>query len=289
MYKPFRSFQAVIVVCLCFFLCSCVEMKTIVNVNKDGSGTIEESFIPKGMMAQIAALGKLNETNLSDKETPEEKEKREADKKLSEQKQHEAKAALYGEGVQFVSGTEAGPGAESQTVFSFKDINKVKLSLFAKSESDARDPITFTFKKGPTSKLTVINKQVPKPKEETKDKNSEENAGKEGNAGTPLMSPEQLQTIKGFFEGMKVLAVIRLKGQIEKSDASYLDKENSEVTLVNVDFGKLVENPEFLEVAQELSKTKNPGKDALGFDPKLAAKFPEIKVERAEKFTVEFK
>lgn len=274
-----------------------MDAKLLINLKKDGSGTIEQEMaFSKAMMDQLASFGKMLGAKDDTKQPSAEDKKKEAKERLEKlTKRAEEMASTYGEGVQLVSAKEEEEGRLTKTVFSFKDINKVKLTgLFSQSRSAEKDtpPITFHFEKGKTSsKLTINNERILKKEKENKEiKKAEEVDKTPSTADTTTkeeMTPEQLKAVKSFFDGMKLSMFVKVDGQIESSNATYLDKENSEITLLYADFGKLVNNSEFIEFVQKFDKNKS--KDPFSLDPALKDKFPEIKAEPQGKITVEFK
>lgn len=313
LHKIFNIFLPFI---LCGFLSGCMEMKTLVTVNKDGSGIIEQSIIPKSAMAQFAALASLNKS-MTDQgtETPEEKAKREAEKKAEELKANQEKAKLYGEDVQFVSSESSSEGFHTKEIFSFKDINKIKVGTPSMTDKEIKNPITFSFSSNKGLSKLVINKppdeQSEKLKEKPEDSTQEKQENKQENkeeqkigeaqpksdsekgmeeveSKNKEITPEQMQILKSFFEGMKVYMSVKIDGKIKSTNATYVNEDNSEIIIMDADFGKLVGNPDFLPYADQLSKNSNMSKGAMKIDPEITKKFPEMKVEKEEKVTVEF-
>ncbi|RPI63373.1 MAG: hypothetical protein EHM44_05145, partial [Ignavibacteriales bacterium] len=101
------------------FLSGCLQVNTTVNLNKDGSGTIEEVFVMKteviNMMKEFAMA--FDSTKSEGFEIFNETELRE-------------KAAKFGEGVTYVSGEVVKKDNYEgyKVIYSFKDINKLKLN-----------------------------------------------------------------------------------------------------------------------------------------------------------------
>ncbi|MDX1921169.1 MAG: hypothetical protein SFU25_10610, partial [Candidatus Caenarcaniphilales bacterium] len=260
-------------------------MNTLISVNKDGSGTIEQSVIPKGMMAQFSAFAALNESKTGQSkyvtpETPEEKKKREAEKKAAELKKHEEKAKLFGEGVKFVSAEGQGNGFDTKEIFSFKDINKIKVAPFANSEKDLKNPLTFSFQNQKGLRKLVINKPLDKSLEksdenpelkqgekqeskEVKPEEKTENTKVEPEPKNKEMTPEQIQMLKSFFDGMKVNLVVKVDGEIKDTNATFVEHDKSQVVLMDADFGKLIGNPDFLPYAEKISKSQQTNKSPM--------------------------
>ena len=134
------------------FLTGCLQVSTTVNLNKDGSGTIEEIFVMKteviNMMKEFAMAfdsAKTEEFNMFN------------EKELID------KAINYGEGVEYVSGEKITMDNYEgfKAIYSFKDLNKLKLNPSpedkipygaelgeVEKEKSAEDLLKFNFKKG---------------------------------------------------------------------------------------------------------------------------------------------
>ncbi len=292
MLKQSRFFEItkfIIFLLVSFSLSGCIEIKTQINLNENGSGTIEENFVPKGMMAQFAVLSnasKAQQKNLSN----EEKIKQQEEKAKARLKKLQKQANKYGEGVKVLSEQEDKNTLESKVVYSFKDINKVKLSPFSKTDNAEETPISFQFSKGQTNKLIITMPPKSVKDDQAESKIKDETKPKEDNlskAQSQEITAEQLQIFKGLFDGMKAYCSVRINGKVKTSNASYLNEENSEIVLFDVDFSKITNNPEFLKLIQEM-KTNESNKVFFDFNPELADKFKEVKIEQKEKVSVEF-
>lgn len=219
-------------------LTSCFQAENVIHLNKDGSGTyVEEIFLGqqvKDMLAQMAALGggaeqkdPLSEMFSADKA--------------------KAKEASLGEGVTFDKIEKINKDGKDgfRATYKFKDINKLKLDSsgamdsmkppgLGEEEIKKTDPVTFAYSDG---KLTI---QMPKPPKK------DENAPKPDPAS---IGGEQEEAMKQMFADMKVSIRLVAEGGIDKTDASHV--VGNTVTLMEMDFGKLIQNSDAFKKLQE--------------------------------------
>jgi hypothetical protein len=226
----------------------CFQNETTIHLNKDGSGTlVEETKLGAQMLAmmdQMAALGGGDA-----KEDP-------IAKIFSEEKA-KTRASELGEGVAFEKSEPltANGAKGARVTYKFKDINKLKVTTSdgMKSASPMGDmpgapatkkaePIAFTFADG---KLTI---KMPEP---------EKPAGADSPAaeaaGIPDMSsPEAEAMMKQMFADMKMSLKVVVDSGIAESNATH--KDGNTITLMEVDFGKLVENPDDFKKLQKVDQ-----------------------------------
>ncbi|MBK7629249.1 MAG: hypothetical protein IPJ23_00635 [Ignavibacteriales bacterium] len=192
------------------------------------------------------------------------------------------KAANYGEGVKYLSGEKITIGNYEgyKAIYSFKDINKVKINpspddkmpfgdeMMTKEEKPVDDLLKFDFKKGNPSTL-VINFPKPEMKEEVEiDSNETE-------FEDSTFNEDAQQKIIEMFDGMKINVSFNFNGSIKETDASFVD--GNEVTLMQVDFSEVIKNKDVLE---NLQKTKP---ETMEQFKKIIGDLPGIKVEFKEK------
>ncbi len=251
-------------------LMGCIETITLIRLNRDGSGTIEETVIISNSFMEIMA-GMGGESG----EAAEEPDFLNEDELLE-------KAKVMGEGVKLVSAeklsTEKGNGYKA--IYSFKDINQVRINqnpgenlpqTGGPEEEAVEELITFRFTKGNPATLIVIN---PSEDEEYEEEPGEEEYGGEED-------PAMMDMLKGLYQDMLIRIAIEVNGSIVDTNATYRD--GSRVTILEMDFAKLLEDeeafkkliaskPETLEETKELIKD-NPG----------------IKVELRDEIRIRFK
>ena len=213
-------------------LSSCFQSETIIRLNKDGSGTLTEEtgFGAKAieMLAQLAAFGGDAAKDPLAEMVSEDKAK--------------ARAATLGEGVTFekVEPTAKNGGKGAKVTYRFADINTLKISPdeAAKSsipqmpgqpapEVKKTEPIIFKYEAG---KLAIT---IPQPK------NDEVPAGEAPPAQE--IGAEEEKQMKELFAGMRVTVKVVVEPGISATTASYV--EDNTITLVDMDFGKMMEKP----------------------------------------------
>lgn len=249
-------------------LSACFEVSSVVTVNKDGTGSIEETALVgaqmKAMMASMPADGGgEGGPNMKDI--------------LPDKAKAEERAKKLGEGVTVKSHepVKMPDGREGVKVtYAVADLSKLKYQPFdakEKDEGEEKKPMTFALSGGT---LTVSI-----PPDKTKEKSGEEK---------PKMPAEQMQAqmamMKPMFAGMRMAVQIKGGGGIASSDASHLSGDT--VTIMDVQFDKLMEKPEvfgkFMESADDKSMTAAQAAEQFkGVDG--------IKIEGKEKVTIKLK
>jgi len=233
------------------FLAGCLESKISILVKKDGSGTVTNTItLPPRLLGMVVIddSGKI----------------------FDEVELKKAEGEL-GEGVKFVSVEELAKKADGSRVFvavySFEDIGKVK---FSDSEQDGMLPYVFKLEKGEaSSKLTITlmmsDVVAPQPPASDEEEKAQEKA-----------------QIKDSLGGAKMMFEVKFDGEITKADASYYDKDQKTVQLMDMDFDKAMANPENTDKILDIIRSK----DFRGF---YAMKdIPGVKFEK-KKVEVEFK
>lgn len=235
-----RTLRALFVVAATIGLSACLEMKSVVTVNKDGTATIEETALVgaqlKAMLGSLGAQG-----------GPEGQPNPAAALKdmVPDKAKAEERAKELGEGVTVKSHEEVstpdGKGGVKVT-YAVADIRKVKYSPFnAKDkESGKGAPMTFTLE-GDT--LSVINPPDPAKGDKPAEK--------------PEIPKEQLQAqmamMKPMFAGMRVSMDVKGAAGIASSDATHLNGDT--VTMLDMQIDKLMDKPEifmqFMEAAEK--------------------------------------
>ena len=256
----------------------CIQVNTKVNLNKDGSGTVEESFLMKStvvkMMKDFVLAFDSTKTN---------------DFNLFNEDELKDKASNYGEGVTYKSGEKfSSEGYEGYKVtYAFSDINKLKLNLSpedkvpfgeeitTKENGSDEETLNFNFTKGDPSSLVIT---LPKPEEKSEDATT---VVQDSSATMDTtMNTDQLQKVMDMFDGMKISLSINLQDQIKETDASYVNGSN--VTLMEIDFSELIKNKQIIE---DLNKSKP---ESLEKFKEIIGDVPGIKIETKEKVTIKF-
>ncbi len=277
-------FRLLCVVLSSVFLFGCFQTDTLIRLKPDGSGVIEETLLlSKDLLESFQELAKgfADEDSKIKSETSKEKQ----DPIQGMIKDARSREKQYGPDVKFVSAiplkTETMGGYKA--IYAFKDINKVKVNQnpgkkTEKSEAGQENPakeenILFNFIKGPVSTLTVT---MPKNKEKKKTQVEKKESPEKGPT-----DPKALEQMKMMFKDMGIRIALEIEGSILKTNATY--RKKSEITLVELHFGKLIENKDIFEkLAAEQPKSIEEAKELLkGIEG--------LKIEMANPVFVKFK
>lgn len=274
------SFRGISAAVLALGLSSCLEIHETLHLKKDGSGTIvEETMLGAETSAMIQQLSALQGG-----QGPE----------LFGEDAAKQRAEKFGKGVSVakVEKIDKDGRTGSRVTFHFTDINTVTLNMSdgadalsslspqaagaAKEKAAEAKPITFVYQ---DSLLTI---QIPQPKKEkiadAKD------AAAEADTPAPEAGPQaaQMQAMAmQMMKDMKVTAKMVFEPGISETNATYHD--GNTITLMEMDMGKLMADPEMMKKMQNLDM-KNPAV----FEEKLKA-IEGIKNETKEKITVKVK
>lgn len=251
-----KWFGGVVSVVALLAMTGCMDATREILVKKDGSGTITETtYLGANAMMMMGQMGGgANGPKLID----------------------EAKMTQQGEamGAKFVSAEEIkGPAGEKgvKAVWSFDDINKVKLFMgdAPQGEDAASKAYSFSFAKEDPAKLTI---KTPVP---------DMGGGVETPEGeAPEMNKQQLGMMKQMMKGLKARLILKVDGTIGKTTAEHLNAEKNAVTLVDIDFDKMVEDEDKYIALTKIRDVKKIREEMKGF--------PGVKGQMAEEVVVEF-
>lgn len=262
-----------------FFTQGCIEVKTTIKLNKDGSGTVEETVL---MNKEIIDM--LREFIASFSEFGDDSVKTETKEfKLFNEEELKNKASDFGDGAKYLSGKEIIEERKEGyiAIYSFDNISSLRIDQNPNSripdaiESDSeaehnKEYLTFNFNRGNISELIINMPPASFDSNEIEEDNEESNE----------MSLEELEQSKQFLQDMRISLSLIIDGKITESNASYLN--GSEVWLFDVNFNELLESPEKLE---ELRKT-NP--DNLQQLKDIIKDIPGIKIETNDPLRIQF-
>lgn len=266
-----------VLVLLC--LVSCVQVNTVIKVRKDGSGTVEETVVmTKESIKQMEAMA----SKFGMKEKDGSLEKGFQFFNMDELKK---KAGNMGNGVTFDSAEKVAIGDKEgyQAVYKFSDINNLKVNQNpgdrvpsggaggAGAQSKGKENIKFQFTKGRTAVLTIkmpSHEFKKKPKKEKK----------------PVQEQELQQAMammSQFMKGMKVSVAVEVEGTIVDTNAAL--REGSRVTLMEMDFDKLLTNQDVFK------KFIGASPESLEEAKKMMKDIPGIKIEPNQEVTIKFR
>jgi hypothetical protein len=249
-----RSIAKIFLCCLVAALVSgCMEADTTVFVKADGSGTLtQEIFFGAGMMQMMGGMmggqpGAAQGTT-SIPIDPEE---------------FKAKAPSLGEGVTFLKAEEVNANGKSgiRILYTFTDIRKLKVS-----ESPDMPGAMGGMMGGQGQKASTLIVKMPQPEKKV-DPTIEI-------PDSPDLPPEQMAMMKQMFDGFRIRLIVKVNGEIKKTNASHVSKGKSgkrnQVTLMDMDMGKIMSDEKYMKKlssmgnSQDMAKAKELMKDIPG-------------------------
>ena len=260
-------------------LSGCLEMHTVITVNKDGSGLVEENiFIGK----EIIKMFKEFAAAFADSTQPQQ------EFNLFEEEKIKAKTSDYGEGIEFVSMenivTDEREGY--QAIYKFKDLNKVKVNQDPSDEMPMAEPkegsektneyVFFKFITGNPNRIVFkLPDETKKEEENTKQIKTDDTTATNVEADS-----SDFESMVKFMKDMKAKFEIRVDGKITRTNATHVD--GNTVTLFDIDFAQLISDKEKLEEFKKF----NP--NSFEEVKKLVSGIPGIKVELNKEVFIEF-
>jgi hypothetical protein len=239
-------------------LAGCFQSSTLVKLNPDGSGTLEQTIsMTAQAMEQIKAFSAMGDKNKKGGAADASQDPFSVD-------QAKAAAAKMGSGVSFVSAEKIDTADRKglKAVYAFKDIRTLSLNeVNSPAGADMGDksdkPMALSFSQLPNghSLLTIKNDTATttaKPAAAGADKSSPDKS-------SPLKGMDDAQAmdmIKAMFAGMKVDLAVQV-GHLVKTNVPYV--AGGTVTLLSMDFDQVLANPgalEKLQKANSLAETK---------------------------------
>ncbi len=249
-----RSLRVLLALVSTVALTACLHSTTLIKLQADGSGTVEQTTLMNVAALKSFAPG--------------------ADKPMGgvNQADLERTATRMGKGVRLVS-AEPFKGANgfegSKAIFAFDDINQIQVNQGPSmsgstdgrmsSEPSSDDPVKFKLTRaGGTSTLTIAFIDQPGGGSKTE-------PGANPMADMDLTNPMMMGMIKSMFAGFKINIGLEVAGSIVKTNAEYVT--GSRLTLLEMDMDSLLADEAKLKALQ--------GK--LGADASLSAIKPHLK------------
>lgn len=280
----------------------CIETQLLVKIRNDGSGTIHETIRMKkdlGAMFQAMAMGMkegLEEAGMDVKEgetaPPSDDALAGSLLEMFNDEEIRAHAAKMGNGVRYVSHEmiDTDEHAGYQAEYAFDDINTVHVSQDPganlpefpgnEGEGDTQDElVAFSFTPGNPARL-VIRPPQDSDADAAADAAAEESTP-ESETPADEESAEGMEQMKEFFRGMRLRIAVAVDGRIQETNASFVD--GSTVTLMDLDFDALLDNPELFKSMQNAEQM---GPSAV---MEMMKKIPGLKMETEKEVSVTFR
>lgn len=251
----------------------CLEVNTTIHLNKDGSGTLEESVLMSSQVIEmISAFAASFDSTGTDT----------ASFSLFKEDQLIADTAKYGSGVSYVSGKEVKQDGKEgyNVVYAFKNINDLRVNQNPNSKIDmegvefeedsAHEFLHFDFNPGTPSELTI---KLPS-------MNDQDVSNEAPSQDTASANTEGMDELLKLMKGMRIVLTLDVNGNIKQTNASYVN--GSSITLFDINFDDLLENPEKLK----MFKQQNPKN--LEEIKKIVENLPGVKVELNNPINIKF-
>lgn len=218
-------------------LTACLNSTTLVKLQPDGSGTVEQTTLVN--MAALKGMGGSAQATAS----------------MTNKAELERTAARMGKGVRLVSSeplTGANGFQGTRAIFSFDDINQVEISqdpnIGGGTNPDrapagkAESPVKFNFSRNGGSSTLTIN-IADRPRGEARPEAP----------GVPsempdLANPMIMGMIKSMFQGFKINIDLEVLGSIVKTNAEYVS--GSRITMLEMDMAALLADEAKLKALQ---------------------------------------
>lgn len=218
----------------------CVDITTKIRVNKDGSGTVEETVL---MSTEMIQMLKQFMSGFADDSTNVD------EFKLYNEEDIKNRASDLGQGVQYLSGDELNKNGREGYIarYGFENINNLKLDQnpgskipeeIEGSQQEQKEYIIFSFDKKDDSEIIINMPPASKVKEDV-----------DFNADSSDTS--DLSRIKFFMKDFHISLVVEVNGEITETNAGYVD--DSSVTLFDLNFSALLDNVEKLTAIKRIN------------------------------------
>ncbi len=267
---------------LALLLAGCLQTETKIKVDRNGAGTIERTVVLRSdvveMMQSMQAFDPAKK-----------------DAGVFDEAKLRKDAANLGEGVQFVSASAIRNrmGEGYKVVYSFKDISRIRVNqtpgndlpntgMGSEGPGGSEEYLTFSFTKGNPARLQIRLYQGDE-KETGGEKTGEweeveESEDEDEEEEDPAMDAEML---KQFYGDMKLLLTVETGSSIVDTNADY--RAGTTITLMDMDFGALIRNPEAFEI---LTRNKIQTLEQM---KEFSRKYPGIRLETKEEVAVRFR
>jgi hypothetical protein len=263
----------------------CFQVDTVIKVNQDGSGTVEETMlVSKKLLAQMNEMmqGFAGQAGNKGKNKVQPLD-------IYDPAKLKAKAAEMGSGVTYTSGKKVTTDKFMgyRAVYAFTDINKLLLNQNRSKDltaapatiddgsSKKREPVMFRFSKGSPATLTIRQPEDTSTGKTSKEEKHEVQAVEDKNR-----TGADAEQFREMVEGLKFSLTVEVRGNIVQTNATY--HEGSRITVMELDFDKLLGNPE------QIARLNRLQPKSFEDVRELARNIPGMKVDLNKELTVTF-
>ena len=274
MKKTFTKF--VLFLFTAVFFTGCLEVNTTIHLNKDGSGTLDETVLMSNQVIQmISAFATSFDTTGADTN------------KFTLFRPDDLKndTSKYGHGINYVSGSEVKTDDREgyKVTYSFENINDLKINQNPNSKIDVQgvemeedttnEFLHFDFNPGSPATLTI---KIPS----QKDQDVTDETSSQEEQDSLSTNDQQMEALTKLMRDMRIVLNLDVNGNITSTNASYVN--GSQITLFDINFNELLDNPEKLK----MFKKENPKN--LEEIKKIMENLPGIKIELNNDVRVSF-
>jgi len=254
-------------------LAGCLQVETTVKVEKDGSGTINETVLfSKNFVKMVRDFVEAFKDSASTEEFS-----------MFEESKIKQDAINFGVGVKYVSHEviKNDDWEGYQAIYVFDDITKVKLTPDPESKVDLDENETavspedyyyFSFVRGDTPELIIDRPEI-----EFESNTSEDN---DDSTQVNQNDDEAGEEFMKLMEGMKIDIAVEVEGEIVNTNASYV--QGSKVTLFQMDLSEMMKNK---DVFNDFKKNEPQNIDELKF---YLEKLGGLKIQVEKPVTIKF-
>lgn len=279
------------------FTSGCFQVSMMINLKKDGSGTIVEKLQVTPAMISMMEMQNSMKSKKDQGESSEETSNTLDQDSINTA--FTAKAKIFGEGVTFKNHRLLGDNKhEYEVTYAFEDISKVKINTAMKkllpsdlgkkkkkveTKEEVKDEIfDFDFKKKWRRSVLTINSPYNFEKAK-KESESEDGKKKKESKAIDEDTKKMMPMMKSMFAGAYVKCELNIDGKIKRSNASFQD--DNTITLFYMDLSKLMTMMDTLENMDALINDMKSEKEYR----KLIESLDGVKMEINKETTVKFK
>lgn len=267
----------------------CIETQMLVTVRPDGGGSIREHVQMKSEMVEMLRQMTMSfQASFSDDD--EKAEEPPARKELFSEEEIRQNADKLGSDVRYVSHEmiEGGGRTGYVAMYEFDDINTVhvnqnpgasmpEMGTDVGGMDTEEEFVLFTFTPGTPAHLIIR----PPADEEDESEVTEWTDNEDIDADGVEETEDGFDQMAEFLRDMRVLVQVAVEGGIVESNATHVD--GNVITLMDIDFNKLLDDPERLK---QLQKTESMSPAAA---KQLLRDIPGLRVEVEEEVFVSFR
>jgi len=244
-----RDLRALPTILATILVAGCLNSTTVIGVNSDGSGTIEQTMLMnKQAAAQLQQMAGAFGSGTAGKKGA----------FFDEQSLRNA-ASTMGEGVTFVSATplNTAEGEGTRAVYAFKDITKLRMdqkpsapgggaAAMGMPGGKAPEDLLFRFAKTPAgnARVTAV---FPEARVDEARKAAQSQQAQSAKAPDPTQAAA-LAMMKPMLNGLKISIVLQPAGRIVKTNSPFV--QGQQVTLLEMDLGQLLADEAMLQKLQ---------------------------------------